>query len=418
MLDRISHRRAVALASLIFLLLATITWLSLSEPAGANELDDGLQLSLQSYVDAYRLAQPTDIAHAGDRRLFVTERAGVIRTVEPDGSVRATPFLSITNRVKSDGFEQGLLGLVFHPNYKSNGYFYVNYTALPDGETRIARFQVSGDDPNVADPGSELTILAVKQPYPTHNAGDLAFGPDSYLYVPLGDGGYWNDPENRAQNLDSLLGKLLRLDVDAAEPYAIPPDNPFIGQSNTRAEIWAYGLRNPFRISFDRVGGALYIADVGQWEWEELNWQPPSSGGGANYGWRCYEGTHQNEHAWSAACEQIDDHILPIFDYQHTASRCSIIGGFVYRGRSYPRLHGHYIFGDVCSQALWTMRLDEAGQWEAVRHENLVEPPVVTFGEDVNGELYLANHNTGEIFHIAEASAATDFIHLPAVRIP
>ena len=409
-------RGALLLSVLPLLLLAVIACRATPGPAEAGGLTaHAPTLSVQSYVDPRRLARPTDITHAGDERLFVTERDGVIRVIEPGGQLRATPFLSITDRVRPDMGEFGLLGLAFHPNYQENGHFYVNYTALPDGDTRIARFEVSADDPNVADPSSELTILALDQPYPNHNGGDLAFGPDGYLYIPLGDGGSADDPEGRAQNLEVLHGKMLRLDVDAAEPYAVPPDNPFVGRSDARPEIWASGLRNPFRLSFDRQSGNLFIADVGQYDWEEINLQPATSPGGENYGWNCYEGTQKNPRTWTEACAQLE-HVPPIFDYPHSATECGVIGGFIYRGRRYPLLRGQYVFADLCSEALWTAAPDGAGEWATVKHEALVEPPIVTFGEDVNGELYLANHNTGAVFHLQEAFAADSFLFLPVLK--
>ncbi len=231
---------------------------------------------------------PVIITHAGDSRLFVGNQTGSVFIVDSAGNVNGEPFLDITGKVIYGG-EQGLLGLAFHPDYKNNGYFYVNYIGEGDS-THISRFTMLSGNPDKADPASEMSILRIEQPYKNHNGGDLAFGPDGYLYIALGDGGSGGDPENRAQNRSVLLGKILRIDVDNGNPYSIPETNPFYGMSSVRNEIWALGLRNPWRFSFDRMTGDLWIADVGQNASEEINFQPAGSQGGENYGWRCYEG--------------------------------------------------------------------------------------------------------------------------------
>ncbi|TAE46171.1 MAG: hypothetical protein EAZ89_20620, partial [Bacteroidetes bacterium] len=238
------------------------------------------------------LNRPVDIASAGDSRLFVVEQRGTIQIINADGTMLTTPFLDIDARVNSTGNEQGLLGLVFHPNYALNGYFFVNYTRSPSGYTRVSRFQTTAANPNIADPNSELVLLEIEQPYENHNAGDLAFGPDGYLYIPMGDGGSGGDPGNRAQNGLTLLGKMIRIDVNAGFPYTIPPSNPFLNDPGVRDEVWSIGLRNPWRFSFDRLTGDMWIADVGQGIYEEINVEPAGSAGGLNYGWRCYEGAH------------------------------------------------------------------------------------------------------------------------------
>lgn len=329
---------------------------------------------------------PVDIASAGNGRLFIVERDGIIRVVNNDPAATTAPvFLDIRSRVSAGG-ETGLLGLAFHPNYAQNGFFYVNYTHDQDGTlvTRIARFRVSGN-PNAADPNSELILLTVTQPFGNHNAGDLAFGPDGYLYVPLGDGGSGGDPDNRAQNLNDLLGKILRLDVDRSSSgnnYAIPADNPFVGQDG-RDEIWAYGVRNPWRISFDRQTGDLYTADVGQNAWEEVSLQPADSPGGENYGWRLKEGTHCFNPGSNCDPGGLTE---PIHEYAHANGRCSITGGFVYRGQQFPTLQGWYLFADFCSGELFGLA---PGTHSPVRFA-ATGGRITTFGEDDSGELLFA----------------------------
>lgn len=366
------------------------------------QIEPTLHANLVDVFPDERFASPVDIAHAGDERLFIVEQAGKIMVVEagagkPGRLKTATTFLDITPQVTS-GDERGLLGLVFHPDYASNGFFYVNYTRQVSGSlhTRIARYEVSGDR-NVADPNSEFVILDIAQPFGNHNAGDLAFGPDGYLYVPTGDGGSGGDPNNRAQNLNDLLGKILRLDVDATaggRNYAIPADNPFVGEAG-RDEIWAYGLRNPWRISFDRATNDLFIGDVGQREWEEIDLQPADSGGGENYGWRLKEGDHCFNPATGCDPGGLVD---PIYEYGHRNGRCSVTGGFVYRGPEYASLRGTYIMADFCTGELFGLREEENGRWQPAL---LTTAPrfVSTFGEDVAGELYLATLD-GVIYQI------------------
>lgn len=389
-----------------------LLYLPLLSGGGAQAVP--VSLALEPVVAAGGLQRPVDISHAGDERLFVVERAGTIRIVEGDGSVRSQPFLEITDRVEwqSHG-ERGLLGLVFHPDYESNGWFYVNYTAKPDGATHVSRFEVT-TNPSVADEDSEVVILTVPQPAPNHNAGDLAFGPDGYLYVPLGDGGSSNDPGNRAQDPGELLGKMLRLDVDnqpgSLPPdcddggaYRVPADNPLVGETGACDEIWALGLRNPWRSSFDHQTNEIFIADVGQGSWEEVNARPATSAG-ENYGWSCYEGTQPNPNTSMAVCEPASAYTMPVFDYSH-ADGCSVTGGFVYRGQLYPALVGHYLFTDYCSGYFWDMARDGAGEWSVTRHDNLKTPGFSTFGEGAGGELYVANHATGALYHVVETGA-------------
>ena len=339
--------------------------------------------------------KPVDIANAGDGRLFIVEQAGLIRVVHGRGpSAISKVFLDINQRVTSGG-EKGLLGLAFHPQYNQNGYFYVNYTSGEGEElhSNISRFQVTSD-PDLAAPNSEFNILKEPQPYENHNGGDLNFGPDSYLYIGLGDGGSGGDPGNRAQSETELLGKMLRIDVNNTtedKNYAIPPDNPFIGQP-AYDEIWAIGLRNPWRFSFDRLTGDMLIADVGQNEWEEINFQPANSAGGENYGWRLKEGTHCFNPPSNCDPGGLTD---PIYEYSHAVGS-SITGGYVYRGPSLPALQGTYLYSDWCTGAIYTLYQDGAEIWHSATLINLSDR-VSTFGEDNSGELYLAQHSTGKI---------------------
>ncbi len=353
------------------------------------------------------LDEPTDISHAGDDRLFVVEQAGRIRIVEADGTVLSTPFLDIIEQVRSIGNEQGLLGLAFHPDYATNGYFYVNYTNT-SSNTHISRFQVFSDTPNLADPDSEVILLTIEQDFANHNGGDLNFGPDGYLYIGMGDGGRGGDPNNRAQTPTSLLGKMLRIDVDGATLYAIPPDNPFVDDPETRGEIWAFGLRNPWRFSFDRLTDDLYIADVGQGTWEEIDLQPASSPGGENYGWSCYEGDNILK---PDRCDSAITYTFPIHVYEHTQGNCSVTGGYVYRGNQYPVLWGHYLFADYCSGRLWSLTPSGQGGWQITFLNDIPGNPS-TFGENIAGELFVAGHSNGIIYRLVENTPFTPAITL------
>lgn len=346
------------------------------------------------------LNSPVDLAatpQAGDSRLFIVEQSGRIRIMRNSGSLLRRPFLDIQDRVSS-GSERGLLGLAFHPDYAANGYFYVNYTNL-SGDTTISRFSVSGSR-NLADPNSEQILLVVDQPFANHNGGDLAFGPDGYLYIALGDGGSGGDPLNNSQNIDSLLGKILRIDVDGGAPYAIPADNPFVGLPGAD-EIWAYGLRNPWRISFDRQTGDFFIADVGQSAREEIDFQAAGSAGGANYGWRCYEGTQAYNLSGCNPDPGVYD--FPAHEYTHSEG-CAITGGFVYRGALYPTLAGHYFFADYCSGTIWALLPDGMGGWTLTDHGALLSSPT-TFGENAKGELFVADAASGTVYAVTAAPA-------------
>ncbi|MCL4263702.1 MAG: PQQ-dependent sugar dehydrogenase [Anaerolineae bacterium] len=335
------------------------------------------------------LRLPVHLTHAGDGRLFVVQQNGLIRLIQ-DGALLPEPFLEIRDRVGAQANEQGLLSVAFHPQYAQNGYFYVNYTNLAF-DTVVSRFQVSATDPNLADPTSEKILLTIEQPYANHNGGLVKFGPDGYLYIGMGDGGSQGDPQNRAQDGRDLLGKILRLDVDIADdvPYGIPETNPFVTDDTFRNEIWAVGLRNPWRFSFDRETGDFFMADVGQNQWEEVNFHPADGLGGENYGWNQMEGTH---------CYQGDNCdvtglVLPVFEYDHSQG-CSVTGGYVYRGQQFPALQGNYFVADYCTGFIWRLFPRGDGTWDAAR---VLESGrvIASFGEDAAGELYVVDHNGG-----------------------
>jgi glucose/arabinose dehydrogenase len=354
-------------------------------------------VQLQSFATGF--VRPVDITHAGDERLFVVEQRGMIHVLDAQGQRLPTPFLDIRSRVNSSASERGLLGLAFHPNYAQNGYFYVNYTNL-SGHTRIARFQVSAGNANVANPDSELIIMGVNQPYSNHNAGDLNFGPDGYLYFGLGDGGSGGDPQNYSQNRQSLLGKMIRIDVNNGSPYAIPADNPFINDAATLNEIWAIGLRNPWKFSFDRLTGDMWIGDVGQNAWEEIDFQPAGSPGGQNYGWRCYEGNNSYN---TGGCQSAPNYVAPVHSYANNFSNgCSVTGGIVYRGSAYPDLYGHYVYADYCSGRIWSLFPNSSGAYSNRLLLQGAASNYVSFGEDHQGELYLCALSSGTIFRMRE----------------
>jgi glucose/arabinose dehydrogenase len=340
---------------------------------------------------AIRLESPVHLAApAGDPRLFVVEQAGRIRIVEDD-TLRTEPFLDISDRVTAGG-EQGLLSVAFHPSYAQNGFFYVNYTDL-SGDTRIERYRVSAD-PYVADPQSAHLILGFDQPYSNHNGGLTLFGPDGMLWIGTGDGGSGGDPEENAQNRASLLGKMLRIDVDGGDPYAIPPDNPFVGRAGVRPEIWALGLRNPWRYAIDPVDGLLYIGDVGQNRYEEIDVVPVARAG-LNFGWDVMEGTQCFE---PARCDTTGL-VQPVVVYGRSAG-CSITGGVVYRGADVPSLVGHYVYADYCSGWIRSFRMS-GGAVTDHRQWRLPEwPQVSSFGVDGRGELYVVAYD-GKVYRVA-----------------
>ncbi len=336
------------------------------------------------------LSNPVDLTHAGDGsgRLFILEQEGVVRVIR-DQTLQSEPFLDIRDRVGSGGNEQGLLGIAFHPKFQENGYFYINYTDK-SGDTVIARYNApageNADHP-VADPASERILLWVDQPRSNHNGGQVLFGPDGYLWIGLGDGGGGGDPERNGQNPNSLLGKLLRIDVDGGDPYAIPGDNPYAAGGGL-PEIWAIGLRNPWRFTFDRVTGGLYIADVGQQEWEEVNYLSAGSPSApVNFGWNVREGAHPYSESMGAV-----GLIDPVFEYGH-AEGCSITGGMVYRGKALPQYAGVYLFGDYCSGTIWGLVQQDANWVAKVLFQTNYQ--IASFGEDPDGEIYLLDLNGG-----------------------
>lgn len=361
-----------------------VATLPLAEPSSTAQPDAVQFPDPQGYrwtILSSDLQVPISItaAYDGSGRMFINEKAGRIRILQ-SGELLSEPFMDLTDRVGSQSSEQGLLGLAFHPRYAENGQFFVHYSDR-NGDTVLSRFQVSASDPNHGDPASEVILLQQDQPYPNHNGGQLAFGPDGYLYFGLGDGGSAGDPQNNGQSLDTWLGKILRLNVDQGQPYGVPADNPFVNGGG-RSEIWAYGLRNPWRFSFDMLTGDMYIADVGQNQWEEIDYLPAGSPGGTNFGWRFKEGTHTYEDGASAAALLVD----PVYEYDHSLG-CSVTGGYVYRGQSLPEWYGIYIFGDYCGGRIWgLMRLN--GQW--VGQEMFVTGAGLTaFGQDEAGEVYM-----------------------------
>jgi glucose/arabinose dehydrogenase len=351
------------------------------------------------------------IEHAGDAsgRLFLVSQSGQI--VIYDGTqVLPTPFLDLSSLVLFDG-EQGLLGLAFHPSYTSNGLFFLNYINT-SGQTVIARYRVSAN-PNVADPSSQTILLTENQPFANHNGGQLRFGPDGFLYIALGDGGSGGDPLNDGQRLDTILGKLLRIDVNSGSPYAIPPSNPFVSTPGARGEIWAYGLRNPWRFSFDRQTGDLFIADVGQNLWEEVDYQLGASHGGENYGWRLMEGRH----CYNPSSECNNGSLtLPIVEYSHTLG-CSVTGGFRYRGSLLTDLAGAYFFADYCSGRIWSAKQNPDGTWSATMQLRS-SLTITTFGEDPNGELYVSDHGTnGHLYRLVPASSPSPLLTVTKIGV-
>ncbi len=353
-------------------------------------------------------SNPLHITHANDgtSRLFVVEQRGVVRILK-DGAILPAPFLDISPRVSCCG-ERGLLSIVFPPGRGPKSEFYADYTDV-GGDTAISRFTVSGDS-NVADPTSEQILLRIAQPFANHNGGQLAFGPDGFLYIGMGDGGSAGDPNNNAQNLSSLLGKILRIDVAGRAAYAVPPSNPFAGVAEARGEIWATGLRNPWRFSFDRKTGGLFIADVGQGAWEEVDFQPADSTGGENYGWRLTEGSHC--YAPSTGCPTAGI-TFPVAEFSHAGGNCSITGGFVYRGRDFEGLSGVYFYGDYCSGRIWGLRRTDTG-WDDIE---LAKPgfAISTFGEDEAGEIYVADYGGGVVYRLTDADGRSAVRLVPVV---
>jgi glucose/arabinose dehydrogenase len=360
-------------------------------------------IGLQSFATGF--TSPVEITHCGDNRLFVVEQDGLIKILNSNGTTNATPFLNVTNLTNASG-EQGLLGLAFHPNYASNGSFFINYTNL-NGDTVIARYSVNSNNPNVANPSGTI-LLTIPQPYSNHNGGTLKFGPDGYLYIGMGDGGSGGDPENRAQNTNELLGKMLRIDVNSGSLYGIPPNNPYVGLAGAD-EIWAIGLRNPWKFSFDRQTGDLWIADVGQNLYEEVN-RAGVTESGLNYGWRCYEG---NAAFNITGCAAQNTMKAPLFITNHSNGFCSITGGYVYRGTNYPNFQGKYFFSDYCKAQIGMA--DSSGN--VTFSPTFTGNAFVTFGEAANGELYVGSINNGVIYKLVDSSLPVAEVNRKSFKI-
>lgn len=392
----------VVLASL-FLPRKTRLWLYVVLILGALGVFGYVTFNLNLLPSPYKLDlyasgldQPVFALFApGDsERFFVVERAGRVLILR-NGVSQETPFLDITDRVISDGGEQGLLSLAFHPNFQENGFFYVYYTLLGagKGDTVLERYQLSADNADQADPDSGLLLLQIEQPDTHHNGGLVAFGPDGYLYVGVGEG---ESGGPGAQDLSNLWGSILRLDVDGDLPYAIPADNPFINVPEARPEIWSYGLRNPWRFAFDGQTADLYIADVGGLEREEINFQPAGEGG-SNYGWRLFEGTLALTDTSPA------DLVMPVAEYDHKAlGGCSVIGGYVYRGQALPDLQGKYLFGDFCTGFIWTLTQEEDGRFQMERLLRQEDMRLASFALDAEGEIYAIDVAFGTIYKLVK----------------
>ncbi len=338
------------------------------------------------------LVRPCEIVNDGVHadRMYVLEQPGRISIMDSEGNISPNTFLDIVSQVTSSGNEQGLLGLAFSPDFADNGHFFVNYTQSQSFtlRTRVSRFTAQAPDFTQADPDSEVLVLDFVQDFGNHNGGQIDFGPDGYLYIHSGDGGSGGDPNNRSQDLGSFLGKILRVDVSDL-PYSIPADNPFVGNEDALDEIWAYGLRNSWKNAFDEETGDLYLADVGQNAVEELNFQPASSTGGENYGWRCYEGSQPFN---LSGCDEAEAYVFPIAEYTHPSvgngNRCSVTGGRVYRGTEYPLLIGKYFMTDLCSGEYWVV-WQEDGEWQEFLSSNTLPSQIVAFGPDLDGEMYV-----------------------------
>lgn len=375
-------------------------------------------------VGSANFSQPVVITNAGDGsdRLFIAEKGGRIKIVSDlvSGNTGIDPFLDLSSIVDVSQNEQGLLGLAFHPDYENNGYFYVNYIydpGLTSDVTRVSRFTVTGNA-NVADPNSELLLLQFPQPFSNHNGGDLHFGPDGYLYISTGDGGGSGDPQNNGQTTSNLLGKILRIDVDGddfpADPlknYAIPGDNPFVSDSNIEDEIYHYGLRNPWRMSFDALTGDLYIGDVGQWAREEIDFIPAGTSG-LNLGWKCMEGFSQFSNTTS--CDNgVQQGIFypPIFDIQHNTAE-SITGGHVYRGSTFTDLQGWYFCIDFLTNRMWQLKRDGSGNWQNIQVTGLGVFNISSFGVSENNEMYAVSYG-GTLYRLIDKDACAQTINIP-----
>jgi glucose/arabinose dehydrogenase len=367
--------------------------------APAGPFDPGaVSVELESIDEG--LSEPLAVVNAGDGsgRLFIAEQGGRIQVVH-DGQLSAEPLLDIGDRISSGG-ERGLLGLAFHPDFPDDPRLFVNYTDR-NGNTVVSSFAIDLGNPGEADPGSETPILGIEQPYANHNGGALAFGPDGFLYVSTGDGGSGGDPHENGQSLGTLLGKILRIDIDTTDgdrAYSIPADNPFVGRDGARAQIWLTGLRNPWRLSFDRLTGDLWIGDVGQNAWEEVDVARAGTGGGANFGWNRMEGSHCFRP--SDGC-RTDELVLPVTEYSHDEG-CTVVGGNVYRGTEESLLVGGYLFADYCSGSIWAIDPASDGPTEPTLVAD-TGATLSSFGEDEDGELYATDLASGQLYRVRAA---------------
>jgi len=385
--------RKILLSTFAALLLAVSS--VAAQDAAIPQVPNGKQYQLQEVASGFERPLLVTNANDGSNRLFVVDQNGFIWVVI-DGVVQKQPFLDVSGLISTNGNERGLLGLAFHPQFKTNGQFYINYTDV-NGNTAVARYTVLASNPNVGDVNSASFVIQIKQPFPNHNGGNLAFGPDGYLYIGMGDGGSQGDPNGNGQNPKALLGKLLRLDVDSAQPYATPKDNPTATNPDFAPEVWAMGFRNPWRFSFDKATGDLYIGDVGQNQWEEIDFQAVGAAGGANYGWNIMEGSHRY------SGEPVKEGLTaPIAEYSHNEGGCSITGGYVYRGETLKALDGVYFFADYCSGKIWSTFRDASGAWQTNQFMD-TDFSISSFGQDESGELYVVNQG-GSILKLVAAS--------------
>ena len=369
---------------------------------GFSDLHAAPVFSLTQFASKLKFPDSLVEAPDGSGRLFATELAGKIRIIA-HGTLLTTPFLDLTDRVNTAVFGQGMYDIAFHPDYSKTGFFYVTYVAL-NGNLLLSRFQVSAQDANSGDPHSEKIILSIPHARNFHYGGQLQFGPDGFLYDSTGDSGSAGDIDGASQNKQSLLGALLRIDVNNGDPYNIPPNNPFVANSNARPEVWAKGLRNPWRYSFDAGTGDLYIADVGEDLEEEIDYAPAGDPGGEDYGWPLYEGTRPYRGGPSAGLT------FPVFEYDHSNNNCSISGGYVYRGSLLPDLVGKYIYGDYCSGIVWALTKPIGGNgtpgstWSSSQLLK-AKVAITSFGQDTHDELYVVDGPAGIIYQLTEGNS-------------